>query len=588
MFFNNKKADDTPKISTQNLLDKGRTSIADIISPSYIEVDFNHIKVDDMYYRTFYVIGYPRSIQPNWLYPLVSFPHPLYISMFIYPTEAGDTLKQLKQKIAEMEATIESDIKSGKVVDPNVQVALNDALTLQAELAQGSERFFQFGFYITIPASSLDELNSISKEIDLLLSSLSIIAKKTFLETEEGFKSTIPMFKDDILRWRNMDTSSISYSFPFITSSLTMNRGILYGLNSNDGSLVIFDRFSLESANSVVLGKSGSGKSYFVKLEIIRTFLTNTHIIVIDPDNEYEDVCNQLGGEYLSFSLSSNHKINPFELNKNGGPDELSNKILDLHQLFKIIVGDITPNQDSILDKSLIQVYKQKGISSDPKTYTQEPPLLDDLYKTLLNFETPEAIDLSNKLEKFIKGSAVGIFNQQSNFDINNPCTVFGIRDIEENLRPIIMYTILNFVWDRIRLTKQKRLLVVDEAWYLIQHKESAQYLHSFAKRARKYELGFTTITQDVEDFLSVEEGKSILTNSSMQILFKQSTAAIDMVADIFNLTSGEKHFLLSTGIGEGMFFAGPSRVPLKVVFSKEEELMIQKKLSSSPVYEVA
>lgn len=557
-------------------LAKGMTSIRDIVAPSYIEVDFGHIKVDEKYYRTLFVVGYPRFVSSNWLYSIITFDHPLYVSMFIYPSESKEVLSDLKRKIAEMQATIDSDYKAGKVVDPSVQVSLDDALTLQSELAQGSERFFQFGLYITIPADSLDELNQVTKEVDSSLSSLLLVAKQATLEMEEGFKSTLPMFYDRLAVWRNMDTTSLAMTFPFSTASLTANEGIMYGINQHDGSLVIFDRFTLENSNSVVLGKSGGGKSFFVKLEALRLLMMDVDVIIIDPENEYKKIAETVGGEFISFSISSQYKINPFVFNsENEEPDELSTKILNLHSLLRIIMGDLTPSQDAMLDRALTSTYQQKGITQDPETHKREPPLMEDLYKVLLGMETAEAAELAARLEKFIKGSASGIFNQQSNFDIKNNFTVFGVRDLEENLRPIAMYIILDYIWNRVRKDRKKRVLIVDEAWYLIKNKDSASYLYSFAKRARKYLLGLTTITQDVQDFLSTEEGRAIITNSSLQILLKQSTAAVDKVAETFNLTGGEKHYLLSGGVGEGLFFAGQSHVAIKIIANEEEYKLI-------------
>lgn len=582
-FFNNQKNSDQKKgsvaanQSVADFLAKGTVSIKDIIAPSFIEVDFNHLKIDDRYYRTFYVVGYPRYVSAGWLYSLISFDHPLYISMFVYPTESKAVLDDLKRKIAEMEATISADIKAGKVVDPTVQVALDDALALQAELAKGAERFFQFGLYITIPADSLEELNNISKEIESLLASLLIIVRRATLEMEEGFKSTLPMFSDKLAVWRNMDTTSLAMTFPFTTSSLTKNEGILYGINEHDGSLIIFDRFTLENANAVILGKSGGGKSFLVKLESLRLLMMGVDVIIIDPENEYQKLCQAMGGEFVEFSVSSPYKINPFDLTTTDPePDELSNKILDLHSLMKVIMGELTPAQDALLDRALVSTYQQKGITQDPETFKNQPPLLEDLYKVFIGMETEEGKELANRLEKFVQGSAAGIFNHQSNFDIKNPFTVFGIRDLEENLRPVAMYIVLDYIWNRVRKDRKKRILVVDEAWYLIKQKDSGAYLHSFAKRARKYLLGLTTITQDVEDFLSTDEGKAIITNSSLQIILKQSTAAVEKITETFYLTGGEKHFLLSVGQGEGLFFAGHQHVGFKVIASDEEKAIIE------------
>jgi len=566
--------------TNQNVADylaKGSFSTKDIVAPSFIEVDFNHLKIDNKYYRTLYIVGYPRYVSANWLYSLITFDHPLYVSMYIYPTESKSVLDDLKRKIAEMEATIEGEIKAGKVVDPTVQVALDDALSLQAELAKGAERFFQFGLYVTIPADDLAELDRATKEIDSVLSSLMIIAKQATLETEEGFKSTMPMFYDKLAVWRNMDTTSLALTFPFATASLTKNEGILYGINEHDGSLIIFDRFTLENANEVILGKSGGGKSFYVKLESLRLLMMGVDVIIIDPENEYKKLTESLGGEFFEFSVSAPHKINPFDLaTVEFSPDELSNKILDLHSLLRVMMGDLTPAQDALIDRALVMTYQGKGITQDPTTFKNEPPLLEDLFKILLGMETTEGKELADRLEKYVKGSAGGIFNSQSNFDIKNQLTVFGVRDLEENLRPVAMYIVLDYIWNRVRKDKKKRVLVVDEAWYLIQHKDSGAYLHSFAKRARKYLLGLTTITQDVEDFLASEDGRAIITNSSLQVILKQSTAAVEKISETFYLTGGEKHFLLASGVGEGLFFAGHNHVGFRAIASDEEKALIE------------
>src|SRR3989344_3409849 len=583
LFFGNKDKKKTAQMPKEaknvaDVLAKGNVAIQDMIAPSYVEVDFNHIKIDSRYYRTLYVVGYPRYVSANWLYSLITYDHPLNISMFIYPSESKAILNELKRKIAEMQATIEGDIKSGKVVDPTVQVALDDALALQAELAKGAERFFQFGLYITIPADTKEELDSVTKEIDSTLSSLLIIAKQATLEQEEGFKSTLPTFSDKLGVWRNMDTTSLAMTFPFSTASLTRNEGILYGLNQHDGSLIIFDRFTLENANSVILGKSGGGKSFLVKLEASRLLMMGVDVIIIDPENEYRTLCNNVGGEFIEFSTKSEYKLNPFDLNaESPEPDELSNKILDLHSLMRVIMGDITPSQDALLDRALVLTYRSKGITQDPETFKFEPPLLEDLYKILIGMESADARDLADRLEKYVQGSAAGILNSKSNFNIKNRLTVFGIRDLEEDLRPVAMYIVLDYIWHRVRRgDPRKRILVVDEAWYLIKNKDSGAYLHSFAKRARKYKLGMTTITQDAEDFLATDEGRAIITNSSLQIILKQSTAAVDIITKTFYLTGGEKHFLLSAGVGEGLFFAGQSHVGFQVVASESEKSLIE------------
>jgi len=502
--------------------------------------------------------------------------------MFHYQEEARGVLDDLRRKIAEMEATLSTDIKAGRAVDPGVELALDDARELQEQLVKGSERFFQFGLYVTIPAGSLEELNDITKKVEATLGSLLIISKHASLQHEDGFKTTLPVAEDRLKVNRNMDTTSLATTFPFTSSSLTANEGVMYGINEHNGSLVIFDRFSLENANEVVFAKSGAGKSYTTKLEALRSLMFGAEIIVIDPENEYKTLCEAIGGEYINLSLNAGSKINPFDLSGiyEEGENELGLKILSLHSLFKIIMGDLTATEDAILDRALVATYKSKGITPDPSTQTLAPPLLEDLYKVLLGMEDAQSRGLADRIEKFIKGSLTGIFDQASNIDIKNTFTVFSIRELEDALRPIAMFIILDFIWTRVKQDLKKRILIVDEAWYMMRYPDSATFLYSIAKRARKYYLGLTTVTQDVEDFLATDYGKAIVTNSSIQILLKQSTAAIDKIAEVFYLSEGEKHLLLAADVGEGLFFAGTNHVAVRVVASPEEHKLITSKPS--------
>lgn len=553
----------------------------DMIAPPTIEVDFDHIKVGDQFHRTLFVVGYPRFVSANWLEPLISFNHTLDVSMYIYPTKSEEILENLKRKVGEMEATIQSDMKRGRVIEPSVQVSLEDALALQQELAKGAERFFQFGLYITIPAKTLEELDKITKQVEATLGSLLIITKKAVLAMDEGFRTTLPMGQDRIMVTRNMDTTTLATTFPFTTSELSANEGVLYGMNEHNGSLIIFDRFTLENANMVVFGKSGGGKSYFVKLEAMRSLMFDTEVIIIDPENEYQALTHALGGEYIRFHFGTETKINPFDLallRAGSGESELNQKILSLHGFFRVVMGKLTPTEDAILDRALILAYKQRGITPDPSTQDREPPLMEDLYKSLIGMEEPAARGLADRIEKFVKGSLVGIFDQQTNVEIRNPLTVFSIRDLEEELRPIAMYLILDFIWTKVRRDLKRRLLIVDEAWYMMKFPDSAYFMNSIAKRARKYYLGVTTISQDVEDFLATDLGRAIIQNSSLQVLLKQSTAAIDRIAEAFFLSEGEKHLLLSADIGEGLFFAGPAHAAMRIIASPTEHELVTTK----------
>ena len=558
-------------------LNQGMVSVPDIIAPPAIEVDFDYLKIGNKFLRTLFIAGYPRFVTANWLSPLINFDHSLDIAMYIYPVEGKGVLDNLRRKIAEMEAEIQTDLERGRIINPSTQAKLEDARELQQQLVKGAERFFQFGLYVTISAESVEELNKVTKEVTSTLGSLLIIAKSATLQMEDGLKTTVPTCVDKLMITRNMDTTSLATTFPFTSSELTSNEGVLYGINEHNDSLIIFDRFSLENANSVIFAKSGAGKSYMVKLEALRSLMFGTEIITIDPEAEYKNLSEAVGGEYITFGFRSKAKINPFDLAPvyQEGENELGLKIMSLHSLFKVIMGQLNPSEEAILDRALVLTYKMKGITSDPTTQKNEPPLMEDLYKALIGMEEPQARSLADRIEKFVKGSFVGIFDQHSNIDITNPFTVFSLKDLEDTLRPIAMFIILDYIWTKIKKDMKKRILVVDEAWYLMKYPDSANFLYSIAKRARKYYLGVTTITQDVEDFLGSDFGKAIITNSSIQVLMKQSSAAIDKIAQVFYLSQGEKQLLLSADIGEGLFFVGPNHVAARVIASPEEHRLI-------------
>lgn len=556
---------------------EGLVATKDIIAPGSLEVDFDHVRIDNKYYRTLFVAGYPRFVGMNWLSPLVNFDASLAVSMYIYPTDGKEILDDLRRKITEMEAEINTDIQRGRVVNPSTQAKLEDALALQADLVKGEERFFQFGLYVTISAESIEEINRINKNLEAALGSLMIISKRATLQMEDGFVSTLPICSDRINITRNMDTTSLATTFPFVSSDLSDDRGIMYGINEHNGSLVIFDRFSMPNYNSVVLATAGGGKSYLIKLEALRSLMLGTEIIVIDPENEYRNLCEAVGGQYIAFGYGEASKINPFDLSLVTDEEEnaLNSKILTLHKLFKVMIGEMDPMEESILDKAIMDAYKMKGISPDPETQNKEPPLIEDMYKSLIGMEEEKAKNLAARLEKYIKGSFAGIFNQKTTVNLNNSFVVFGIRNLEDALRPIAMQIVLDYIWTIVKKSLKKRILIVDEAWYLMQFPDSAAFLRGIVKRSRKYYLGVTTITQDTDDFLQTAYGKEIVTNSAIQILLKQHSAAIDQVGEVFYLSEGEKQLLLAADKGEGIFFAGQNHVAIRVIASEEEHRLI-------------
>lgn len=554
-------------------------TIEDIIAPIDMEIDFKHLKIGDWYFQTIFVSpqGYPRFVGPNWLSPIINFEHSLYISTFYYPVDSKIILQKLKRKIGEMEATLYSQMEGRKVVDPTMKVALTDAQQLQDSIAEGTEKFFHFGMYITIQSKDKDELEKISKNITSTLASMNVTAMPATLQQEQGLISTQPLGLDKMFITRNMDTTSLATTFPFVTSDLTMDHGIMYGINQHNRSLVIFDRFDMENANTVVFARSGAGKSYFVKLEAVRSLMLGTELIIIDPEKEYERLCEAVGGAYISFSQDKGYKMNPFELSGLGDDeDELRIKMLSLQGFFRLMMGELTHIEIAILDRALILTYREKGITLDPATQKNaDYPLLEDLYKVLKGMAEPEARSMASRLERYIIGSAKGVFNERSTIEINNPFTVFSIRDMADELRPMVMYLMLDYIWTKIRRVQKRRILIVDEAWYMMQSEDSAKFLYSMAKRARKYYLGLTTITQDVDDFLKNDMGKAIITNSAIQFLMKQSPSAIERLTTTFNLSEGEKQYLLTADKGQGLFFAGANHVAIQVVSSVAEHELI-------------
>ncbi|HLE49096.1 MAG TPA: ATP-binding protein [Patescibacteria group bacterium] len=575
-----KEGKDKPEIIDPNRAVAQGLNVLDVIAPRSLEIDFDFLRINGVFFRTLFVSGYPRFVSPGWLEQVINFDSSLDIAFYVYPVEAKGVLEDLRHKIAEMEAEIATDLERGRIVNASTQAKLDDAQVLQEELVKGAEHFYEFAFYITIPARDKEDLDDITKQVQSTLGSLLVNAQVATLDMENGFYSTLPFATDRLSITRNMDTTSLSTTFPLTSAELSSDTGILYGINPLNDSFIIFDRFTMENSNMAIFATSGAGKSYFVKLESLRSLMLGTEVIIIDPEAEYKDLCEAVGGQYITFAYSSQSKINPFDLAQiyEEGENQLGLKILSLHALFKVIMGVLSATQEALLDHALVETYRAKGITQDPATQKKEPPLMEDLYKTLIGMETEPALDLAARIEKFVKGSFVGIFDQQTNIEINNPFTVFSVREVQDALRPVAMFIILDFIWTKVKRDLKRRLLLVDEAWHMMRYQDSAQFMWSIVKRARKYYLGLTTITQDVEDFLSQDIGKAIVTNSALRVLLKQSPAAIDKVAEVFYLSQGEKQLLLGANVGEGIFFAGNHHVPIYIVSSPEEHKLISTK----------
>lgn len=562
----------------QQIYRQGVVTLRDVIAPSSIQVEAGFIRIGSRFARTIFVYAYPRSLFTGWLSPIINMDEVIDISLSIEPVESRIVLDNLKKKVGQLEANYSINAEKGKVRDPGLEASISDAEELRDKLQVGEDRFFRLGLYVTIYGNTLEDLEEIVKKIESTFGTSLIYTKPSTIQMEQGFTSTLPLGSDLLQVKRNMDTGAISTSFPFTTANLSNEEGILYGINRHNNGLVLFDRFSLENANMTVFAKSGAGKSFAVKLEALRSLMFGTEVIVIDPENEYRTLCEAVGGSFLHLSLTSDTHVNPFDIPRTIDSEEADNalqaNIIMLHGLLRLMMGEMSPAEESDLDIALINTYAQKGITNDPLTHTAEPPVMIDLYNTL-NEMGGNGPALAARLRRFTEGTFSGIFSQPSNVRLDSQLVVFNIRDLEDELRPIGMYIVLNYIWNKVKSEKKKRILIVDEAWQMMQYQDSAMFMFSIAKRARKYFLGLTTISQDVEDFLSTRLGRAIVNNSSLQLLLKQNPAAVDIVADTFKLTSEEKKRLSQFPVGEGLFFAGLSHIILRIIASPTEEELI-------------
>lgn len=548
-----------------------------IIAPAGVQVNSNYLKVGDKHVKVFFVFSYPRYLSTGWFEPLINLPNIFDISVFIDPVDTGLALKNLRKKSAQIESQISDQQEKGLVRDPMLETALQDVEGLRDSLQQSQERLFSIGVYIAIYADTLEDLSKLESQVQSILESKLIYLKPALFQQLEGLLSILPLAQDQIDVRTPMNSGPVASFFPFVSEDLNSNQGIMYGINRHNNNLVIFDRFSLENANQVVFAKSGSGKSYATKLEIIRYLMTGVDILVIDPENEYQKLTEAFGGSFFNISLSSHEHINPFDVpivpEGETATDVLRSHIVNVAGLVKLMLGHVTPEEDSLLDRAITETYASRGIVPEEDFSMARAPLLEDLETVLRNIEGGRG--MAERLYKYTKGSFSGFVNQATNINIENRLIVFSIRDLEEELRPVAMYIILNFIWNLTRARLKKRLLIIDEAWWMMKYEDSATFLFGLVKRARKYFLGVSTITQDVEDFLRSPYGRPIITNSSIQLLLKQAPATIDIVAKAFALTEAEKNMLLSAEVGTGLFFAGRRHVAIQIIASYFEDQLI-------------
>ena len=565
-------------LEEERVFREGTVTIRDLIAPSAFKVESSFIQLGRVFLRTLFVVSYPRYISVGWSAPILNLNLTMDIAMFFYPVNAPIILKQLKKKVGALEAQITGDAEKGAPRDPIRETALRDIEQLRDSLTQGTEHFFQFAFYVTLYAKDKDELDKTTEDIENIFGSKLINSKGVLYQAEQGFNSTLPLALDELQVAFNMNSSPIASSFPFISSELTSDNGILYGINRHNNSLILFDRFSLQNANMVVFATSGAGKSYAVKLEVLRSMMMGVDVIIIDPEMEYRHLCDAVGGTYVNISLASPAKVNPFDLPRPVGQqvsteDIIRSAVITLKGLIRIMFGALNAEQDSIMDRALLETFAKKDITPESDLATVEPPIMQDLLDVLEGMEGVG--DLAIKLQKYTTGTFSGLFNSPTTVAMKNQLVIFSVRDLEDELRPMAIYSLINYIWNVVRSERKKRLLIIDEAWWLMTHEDSAKFIYALVKRCRKYYLGVTTITQDVNDFLRSPYGQAIVTNSSMQLLMRQSPASIDNVQRIFLLTEGEKYLLLESAVGEGIFFAGLKHAAIKVVASYTEDQLV-------------
>ncbi|HPN96373.1 MAG TPA: ATP-binding protein [Candidatus Moranbacteria bacterium] len=567
-------------IQSEKYYQEGVARLQDLIAPAAVKITPRYIRVGDILAQTIYVIAYPRYLQSNWFSPIINIDLPIDISMFIHPIDTYDVLKTLKKSATQVESQVHIEQEKGLIRDPALETAMQDIDELRDKLQQGTEKFFRFGLYVTAYAEDEKSLSEITTSIEAILEAQLVYVKPAIFKSEQGFNSSLPLANDELDIGTSMNSAPLSTTFPFVSSTLSDNRGILYGINRHNNSLVIFDRFQMENANMVVFAKSGAGKSYSVKLEVLRSMMLGTDVIIIDPENEYKHLCDTVGGTFIRISLNSQSHINPFDLprvKEDEDPgDVLRNNIANLLGLLHIMLGSITPEEDSILDRAIHETYAVRDITAQANLNAipkDSFPTMTDLYEVLRSMDGGE--NLAIRLEKYTEGVFSGFLNNTTNIQVNNQLVVFNIRDMEEELRPVAMYVVLQFIWNEMRTNLKKRMVLVDEAWVMMKYEDAASFMFGIAKRCRKYYTGLTTVTQDVNDFLTSRYGKAIVTNSSIQLLLRQSPAGIDMISETFYLTDQEKFLLLESNVGEGIFFAGTKHVAIKIIASYSEDQVI-------------
>lgn len=542
----------------------GEQDATDVLSYAGLEENIDYLCIDGVYIRTLYISGYPFVASSGWLDSLINFNHDTDISYHVHEVNALHALPKLHRKITELESTKRAMMRAGKIVGSEITDPLESAIELRDKIQRGQEKLFQMSIYVCVRAESLEELNKTTKLLEATMSARLFYSKVARYQQLEALQSILPRGEDQLMQKRNLDSSSAALTFPFMSSELVQESGILYGVNKSNNSLVILDRFSLHNANSIVFAQSGSGKSYTTKVEILRQLMQGTKVLVIDPEREYKCLSETVGGTYIKLSAKSKEKINPFDLATTlHTKADLAEHVQDLTAVIDLMAEGLDKREKAAVDKAILKVYKKAK---------KQQPLLEDLYAEL---HALGQLHLCERLEKYISGSSAEIFNAHTNIELDNRLVIFDIKDMPANLRPIMMLIISNFIQNQVKAKPEKRMLVIDEGWLLLEHEQSARFIAGLVRRARKYYLGVSFISQQADDFLKSDYGRAIASQSALRILMRQDTTTIKTVVNEFNLSEYEQQFLLTCERGDALIIADQHHVAVKVIASDKEHPLI-------------
>ncbi|MGW5643657.1 VirB4 family type IV secretion system protein [Saccharopolyspora sp. NPDC003762] len=565
---------------------------SEVFAPEALSIGARHVEVGGDWVSSFAITGYPREVHPGWLQPLLTYPGRLDVSLHVEPIDPTTAATRLRNQLAKLESGRRHTAEHGRLADPQVDAATEDAYELSARVARGEGRLFRLGLYLTVHATTQEALADEVAAVRALAASLLLDVKPATYRSLQGWVSTLPMGLDLLGMRRTFDTSALAAAFPFTSAdlppadptSVSAPAGVLYGFNVGSQGLVHWDRFAADNHNSVILGRSGAGKSYLVKLETLRSLYRGIEVAVIDPEDEYRRLADAVGGTYLHLGADG-VRLNPFDLPITTGPDgrrtapkdALVRRSLFLHTVISVLLdAPLGAGERAVLDHAITATYRRAGITADARTWTRPAPILRDLRDTLTTSGDPVSAELAMRLHPYVDGAFKDLLNGPTTNRPEGHLVVFSLRDLPDELKPIGTLLTLDAVWRRVAnpVLRRPRLVVVDEAWLLMRQAAGAEFLFRMAKASRKHWAGLTVATQDTADVLGSDLGKAVIANAATQILLRQAPQAIDDITRTFDLSAGERHFLLSADQGQGLLAAGTQRVAFHTVASPTEHAL--------------